>query len=228
MSVNGKLIIMKKLSGFSLVEIIVSLAIFSFIMTSVIGITISLTKAEQKIQAQLFLAQAASMAIDNMSRELRYGYNYTGSTQTAYDNSAGGQTIIFDTKDTTLLTGSASTNEPILKDAPNSPFVLFEKKDGNPQYYYDQLAYCMTGGKLYKIDFFQIQTNNTTFSATCSSGKNVLPSDITISNLSFDVLAETAVNPKNPMIRIKFRLTHPDGGIMDIQTTVTQRLVTYF
>ena len=56
----------------------------------------------------------------------------------------------------------------------------------------------------------------------------MLPDNITIEKISFDVYGGLAENPKNPLVRIKMRLKHEEAGSLDIQTTITQRLVSYF
>ncbi len=214
--------------AFSLIEIVVSLAIFSVIITLVLTVASSLVRAQTKIQAQLFLIQTAQTTLESISRQIRYGYNYTGTTQTDYNNSEAGQTISLDTKDVSTVSGSSGTTTQILVNAENSPFILFEGQDGNPNRFDDQNAYCAYGGKLYKVTFLQIQTNGTTYSSKCNEGSSVLPDNMTLDSISFDVYGQDPTNPKNPMVRIKMKLTHEEAGSIEVQTTITQRLITYF
>lgn len=218
----------KTIRAFSLIEIVVSLAIFSFIITAVITVSISLARAQTKIQAQLFLAQTAQSTLETMSRQIRYGYSYNGGTQASYDASQDHETISFDSHDISTQGGSSGTTTQLLTNSKNSPFILFEAQDGNPNRYDDQNAFCAYGGKLYKITTFQIQTNGTTYFAKCDTGANMLPDNITLDSISFDVFNDSTVNPKNPMVRIKIKLSNPETGSIQTQTTVVQRLISYF
>lgn len=217
-----------KLKGFSLIEIIVSLAIFAFIITAVITVAVSLVRAQTKVQSQLFLSQTAQTTLESMSRQLRYGYNYSGSTQSAYEFSEAGNTITVSTSDVSGTTGSSASTSQILSNASDSPFILFEPQGGNPSVLTDQNAFCHKDGKLYKISTFGVQTNGTTYYARCNEGAPMLPDNITLEKISFDIYASNSENPKNPMVRIKMIISHPEAGSMEVQTTVTQRLVTYF
>lgn len=225
---KDKLMKSKKIDAFSLIEIIVSLAIFSFLITSILSITISMVNAQKKIQAQLFLAQTAQTTLEEMGRQLRYGYNYAGNSQTNYDSSEAGQTIFVNTTNTSAIDGSSASSSQNLVDAENSPFILFESQSGNPNSFSDQNTFCAKDGKLYKVTFFQVETDGQTYKARCDSGSPLLPDNITLEKISFDIYAGNSQNPKNPMVRIKLRLKHEETGSMDMQTTVTQRLVTYF
>ncbi len=218
----------KKKNAFSLVEILVSLAIFSVIISTVLMITVSMISAQKKIQAKLFLTQTAQSTIESMSRQIRYGYSYTGSTQTTYDTSEAGQTILLRTLDVTTASGSSATSSGILVNAKDSPFILFETQSGNPNSFSDQNAFCTYGGRLYRINSFLVETNGTTYKARCDTGAPMLPDNIILEKISFDIFAGDPANPKNPIVRIKLRLKHEDTGSMDMQTTITQRVVSYF
>jgi type II secretory pathway pseudopilin PulG len=229
--------IKNKQQAFSLVEILISLAIFSAIITTVMVITLSMINAQKKVQAKLYLTQSAQTTLESMSRQIRYGYTYTGNTQTSYDTSEAGQTIYISTVDTTTVAtstgsttavGASSAYSQNLVNESNSPFILFESQDGNPNSYTDQNAFCAYNGKLYKVNTFSVETDGQTYKARCDSGQSMLPPDIVIEKIAFDVYGDDSENPKNPMVRIKMRLKHEEGGVMDIQTTVTQRLVTHF
>jgi hypothetical protein len=122
-----------------------------------------------------------------------------------------------------------ASSTQILTNAENSPFVLFEAQNGNPNSYADQNAFCVKDGKLYKVTTFtQDISNSEIWRASCDSGYAMLPDNIIVEKISFDVFGGQSNNPKNPLVRIKLRLRHEEAGSIDLQTTVTQRLVTYF
>ncbi len=223
----GKSIKFKKVvSGFSLVEILISLAIFSILIATVITTTMSMINSQKKVQAKLFLSQTAGTTLESMSRQIRYGYSYTGNTQSSYSTSEAGQTIYI--KTTTLASGVSATSTTNLVNAVDSPFILFEAQTGNPNSWTDQNAFCFANGQLYKITKFDVETDGTTYKARCDTGAPMLPDNISLEKISFDIYAGNIQNPKNPMVRIKLRLKHEDAGSTDVQTTITQRLVTYF
>jgi type II secretory pathway pseudopilin PulG len=214
-------------TAFSLIEIIVSLAIFSFVISAVVVLTIKMASAQRQIQAQLFLVQTAQTTLENMSRNLRYAYTYSGSTEASYDSYS--QAIVLNSADISATSGASASSTQILTNAENSPFVLFEAQNGNPNSYADQNAFCVKDGKLYKVTTFtQDISNSEIWRASCDSGYAMLPDNIIVEKISFDVFGGQSNNPKNPLVRIKLRLRHEEAGSIDLQTTVTQRLVTYF
>jgi type II secretory pathway pseudopilin PulG len=217
----------KKIQAFSLVEIIVSLALFSFVITAVVTLSIQMASTQRQIQAQLFLVQTAQTTLENMSRNLRYAYAYSGSTEASYN--AYSQAIVVNTQDLSGVSGASASSTQILANSENSPFILFESQNGNPNSYADQNAFCLKDSKLYKVSAFSRDTSNPNFwRAACDSGYPMLPDNIEIEKISFDVYGGVSDNPKNPLVRIKMRIKHEEAGSLDIQTTITQRLVTYF
>jgi type II secretory pathway pseudopilin PulG len=240
----------KAKKAFSLVEIIISLALFSFIITMVVGISLTLVKAQTRVQADVFLTQSAQTTLENITRNLRFGYNYSGTVAGGYNGSnlfiglgkvdlptqeivgidQNGQNIY---ATSTTRVSAVATSSLILSDAPNSPFVIFEAQDGNPENYTDQNAYCFAKdsnglNKLYKIIKFQTTTTGEGFFAECSSGDQMLPEKIVLDYITFDVYGQSSTAPKNPMVRVKLKMSHIDGGSIEIQTSVTQRLIPYF
>jgi type II secretory pathway pseudopilin PulG len=223
----------KKLKTFSLIEILVSLALFAFILTIVVGTAIMLVNAQKRVQADIFLTQSAQVTLENLSRNLRFGYNYSGSTFSSYQSSPGGETVYVNAEDVSTNVGSVASSSQLLTNALNSPFVVFESQNGNPTDLSDQQAYCFakdaTGNnKIYKIEGFNVETNNITYYKKCSDGESLLPEKVNLDYIVFDVYGQSSTAPKNPMIRIKLKLTHVEGGSVEMQTTITQRLIPYF
>lgn len=63
-------------AGFSLIEMIVSLGIFSVIVTTAVGALLVLISTNQKLQGEQSVMTNLSFALDSMTREIRTGYNY--------------------------------------------------------------------------------------------------------------------------------------------------------
>jgi prepilin-type N-terminal cleavage/methylation domain-containing protein len=64
------------LMGFSLIELLVSMTIFSVVMTMAAGTLLVLLDANAKAQNKQQILNNLTIAIDSMSREIRTGYNY--------------------------------------------------------------------------------------------------------------------------------------------------------
>ncbi len=82
-------------SGFTLIEILVSVAIFSIIMTISLGALLSMSEANRKVQVLSSTINNLSFALDSMSRSIRTGDGYPASGSwnstflfTAFDGSA--------------------------------------------------------------------------------------------------------------------------------------------
>ena len=110
----------KRTTGFSLVELMVSVNIFSVVMTVSIGALLSVIEANRKAQALTSVMNNLNFALENMSRNMRIGTNYHCSTSTAVppnfdttnDCSTGGVLIAFE-----AFNGNASisTNQIIYR-----------------------------------------------------------------------------------------------------------------
>lgn len=84
-------------SGFSLIEIIVSLALFSVVVTVSVGALLVLVSSNEQLQDEQSVMTNLSFALDSMTREIRTGTNYYCAGRPNY--SAGGSQAIFDISD---------------------------------------------------------------------------------------------------------------------------------
>lgn len=62
--------------GFTLIEMIVSLGVFSIIVTIAVGALLALISGNQKLQGEQSIMTNISFALDSMTREIRTGYFY--------------------------------------------------------------------------------------------------------------------------------------------------------
>ncbi len=69
-------VVTPRTTGFTLIEMIVSLAIFSLVVTMSIGSLLVLISGNQKLQGEQSVMTNLSFAIDSMTREIRTGYSY--------------------------------------------------------------------------------------------------------------------------------------------------------
>jgi prepilin-type N-terminal cleavage/methylation domain-containing protein len=63
-------------SGFSLIELIVSLGVFSVVVTTAVGALLALVSANDELQDEQNVMANLSFALDSMTREIRTGTNY--------------------------------------------------------------------------------------------------------------------------------------------------------
>ncbi len=65
-----------KISGFTLVEMIVVLGLFSFLMTLATGVIYSTHAIGIKLQETQTILDNVNLSMDTMSRDIRYGSNF--------------------------------------------------------------------------------------------------------------------------------------------------------
>ena len=70
-------------AGFSLIELLVSMTIFSVVMTMAAGTLLVLLDANAKAQNKQQILNNLTVAVDSMSREIRTGYNYYCSSDSS-------------------------------------------------------------------------------------------------------------------------------------------------
>jgi prepilin-type N-terminal cleavage/methylation domain-containing protein len=83
-------------SGFTLVEMIVSVGLFAIVMLVSVTALVALVDANRKAQALQSVINNLNIAIDGMSRSIREGSNYRCGSSTGGDcTAAGGGSIIY-------------------------------------------------------------------------------------------------------------------------------------
>ncbi len=98
---------MKKLKnnnlGFTLIEMIVSLGVFSIVVTTAVGAMLVLISTNQQLQAEQSVMTNLSFALDTMTREIRTGYNYycasTDTDSSTVFTGAGHESLATTTQD---------------------------------------------------------------------------------------------------------------------------------
>lgn len=78
-------------SGFTLIEMIVSVAIFSIVATITVGALLILISTNQQLQTEQNIMTNLSFALDSMTREIRTGTNYHCS-----ERDSGGTANLFE------------------------------------------------------------------------------------------------------------------------------------
>jgi prepilin-type N-terminal cleavage/methylation domain-containing protein len=104
-----------RLRGFSLLELIVSLALFSIVMLIVISTYLALISYDREARATNQLVANLSFAVESMVRNMRTGKNYscTGNPCTSFSfTDSGGQAVTYSSSGGALTQGSVALTAP--------------------------------------------------------------------------------------------------------------------
>jgi prepilin-type N-terminal cleavage/methylation domain-containing protein len=82
-----------KKSGFTLIEIIVSLALFSVVVTIAVGALLILIASNRQLQNEQSVLSNLSFALDSMTREIRTGSNYFCDAENIQSTGQSGQLL---------------------------------------------------------------------------------------------------------------------------------------
>lgn len=203
--------------GFTLIEMIVSLALFSVVVTVSVGALLMLIGTNDRLQGEQAVMTNLSFALDSMTREIRTGTNY-------YCLSASSATGIFD--------DNSSSHEGLndsVRDCPNGNSssanyhgVSFkEAGDSITEGSADRILYYFNKaeGKIYR----RIGDND---------AESIVSSGIFIEKADFFVTGGPAVDPSfntvQPTVSIHIQAIDANDAAVDkksyfVQTTVTQR-----
>jgi prepilin-type N-terminal cleavage/methylation domain-containing protein len=80
-------------SGFSLVELIVAMAVFTIVITITLGALLMLVGTNQQLQGQQSMMTNLSFALDSMTREIRTGTNYYCDSQNGINGGSAGKKL---------------------------------------------------------------------------------------------------------------------------------------
>lgn len=212
-------------SGFSLVELIVALAVFSIVLTITVGALLMLVGTNQQLQGEQSMMTNLSFALDSMTREIRTGTRYYCEESPNY--AAGGGSNLFaggNDIDTILGSDDVTNCSGVMGAGSNLKGVAFIEGGKSVTgalgkrivYFYDK-----TDGKIYR------KIGNETPQSIVSSG-------IYISNADFFVTGAGPLDPAHPdddeyqatvtiFIEAKATSTAPASSAVQVQTTITQR-----
>lgn len=116
--------------GFTLVEMLVAVALFAVVMTVSVGALLSLVDANRKAQAIQSVMSNLNIALDGMVRQIRMGSHYHCGTASQSSNLA------------VLATSANCTSGGTL--------VSFEPFGGDPDTSSDQWAFWVSDNRLYR------------------------------------------------------------------------------
>ncbi|TSC69169.1 MAG: hypothetical protein G01um101456_313 [Parcubacteria group bacterium Gr01-1014_56] len=187
--------------GFTLIEIMVSVAIFSVVMVIALGALLSISAAERKAETLKSVMTNLNFALEGMSRTIRTGLNYHCDTS----NISGGTLVPQDCPN-----ASAGSN-----------YFVVQSNDGT------FVAYCLAGNSVWRLRVSDANLLRT----SCSATDGFLPitaSEVLISNLTFYVLGAPVADNIQPKVIFTLNgyvnVSSTASSTFNLQTSVTQRI----
>jgi prepilin-type N-terminal cleavage/methylation domain-containing protein len=187
----------QKNKGFTLIEMLVALSLFTIVVTIAVGAFLSLIGASKGVQSEQSVMTTLTFVLDSMTREIRTGSNYNCNTGTfgsqeslvvGRDCASGSTGISFEEAGSSI-TGSTA----------------------------NRIAYFYVGGANNTI---MRRVGNGTAQSIVSDG-------IQITNAQFFVTGTarlgTGTDINQPTVTIVLEATDDTGATTTLQTTVTQR-----
>lgn len=109
--------------GFTLIELLTALSIFAVIMTISMGSILGVFDSNRKSRTMRSVMANLNLAVENMSREIRFGRIYhcgTGSITSPQNCPGGSSTLSFLSEDEVQITYRLSSNNVITKETGSS------------------------------------------------------------------------------------------------------------
>jgi prepilin-type N-terminal cleavage/methylation domain-containing protein len=218
----------KKQKGFTLIEMIVSLGIFSIVVTTAVGALLIIMSTNQQLQAEQNVMTNLAFALDSMTREVRTGYSYVCGSASIISGSIGGgpNRKIFDTGTDHDSMGTSTTKDCVDGNNSNHNYQGISFFEGGNSisgsanrimYYFDQND---TANK--KI---MRRVGNNTAQSILSSGIELLDVEFFVSGA--DAWGGFGGDLEQPTVTIyieaKARDNNPNSNSYALQTTITQR-----
>jgi len=205
--------------GFTLIEMIVSLAIFSIIVTMSVGSLLALIATNQKLQSEQSVMTNLTFALDSMTREIRTGTAFVCAGVNNVNSSVGSLGKIFDS-------GTAHNDmdkTKILDCTPHSVDVEWEYQGVS----FLEAGDSITGSTADRIMYYFDRQAQTIMRKVGNDGpQSVVSSGLVIQDADFIVTGSTIGDNLQPTVTI-FISAQEVGSekSYQLETTVTQRIL---
>lgn len=201
------MIIMKK--GFTLVEMLVTVSLFAIIITIAVGGFVNAERTERQVSSLISAQSNVSLALEQMSRDIRTGYYFCHKPGDYSDTS------VCDASDTSDLAGTTCT---VVSSSPTSPTLLCPSLnfyDANG----DEIKYSWAGGAL---------TENINSS---TQSQSITGNTVYVKYLRFQLFGQNEGDHWPPRITISLGIaaSSTDAAVMNdvfnLETTVSARSI---
>jgi len=210
-------------AGFTLIEIIVSLALFSVVITIAVGALLILIASNRQLQNEQSVLSNLSFALDSMTREIRTGSNY-------FCHSSGNTSASLGGENRRIFTDNRPLDIAVVRDCPFGD-------DENLIYHgiaFDEGGDSITvGNSSTRIAYFYNRAEGKLYRRLSGLPSESIVSDgIYISDVDFFVTGSSRTDGLQPRISIVIKAYASEDDFLSdtagdrayvIQTTVTQR-----
>ncbi|MEZ4104116.1 MAG: type II secretion system protein [Candidatus Paceibacterota bacterium] len=217
-----------KEKGFTLIEMIVSLGVFSFVVVIAVGALLSVIATNRQLQAEQSVMTNLAFALDSMTREIRTGYAYVcGDVDSVNTPVMGGQTKIFDSGSNDhkvsnmddTYTNDCTTNSQNYRglsfiEGGDSITNTGSNQGGRILYYYDASQEKL----LRRVEYDAPQS-------ITSSGLNITKAEFIVTGTDTN---ESNGDIEQPTVTVYLEAVSdddPTGKTYHLETTVTQRIL---
>ena len=191
----------QKNTGFTLIEMLVALSLFTIVVTIAVGAFLSLIGASKSVQGEQSVITTLTFVLDSMTREIRTGTNYYCDDRT------------------TLRTGTFSTSS-------NRDCVTGD--DGVS--FVEAGSSITTGASNKRIAYYfdsSGATNTIMRKVGSGAAQSIVSDGITVTDAQFFVTGSdrlgTGTDVNQPTVTIILEARDENGATTTLQTTVTQR-----
>jgi prepilin-type N-terminal cleavage/methylation domain-containing protein len=193
---------LQKNNGFTLIEMLVSLSLFTIVVTIAVGAFLSLIGASKSVQEEQSVMTTLTFVLDSMTREIRTGTNFYCNTSSVLDNA------------TQVATGT-------VQDCVN----------GSDGVSFVEAGSSVTGGAASpRIAYYfddGAATNTVMRKVGNGTPESIVSDGITVTDAEFFVTGTdrlgTGTDINQPTVTIILEARDESGATTTLQTTVTQR-----
>lgn len=215
----------QKEKGFTLIEMIVSLGVFSIVITIAVGALLVIISTNKQIQAEQSVMSNLAFAMDSMTREMRTGYSYACVSVSSLNASVGSLGKVFKVTD--------SDHEQMDDtDTADCSFASSQKFRGVSIV---ESGDSITGSSYNRIMYYYDEDAKTIMRriGISEEAQSIVPSELMITNAKFYVtgsesLDKSDTDVEQPTITIYLEaqeINNLTGKTYKLQTTVTQRIL---
>jgi len=198
-------------AGFTLIEMIVSVAIFSVVATITVGALLILIGTNQQLQAEQTVMTNLSFALDSMTREIRTGTNYYCTSESSKTGSNN------------LFNDNTNLDTELTLDANPCPNGLGGDRLGGVAFI--EGGDSITGAGVQRILYFYDRDEQKIYRRVGSGdAQSIVSSGISITDMDFFVSG--ASGSDQPIVTIFIEAEDPRGDsdrTYELQTSITQR-----
>ncbi|NCT02183.1 type II secretion system protein [Candidatus Parcubacteria bacterium] len=205
-------------TGFTLIEMIVALAVFSVVVTMSMGALLTLVGTNQQLQAEQSVMTNLSFALDSMTREIRTGIRYYCGGTANRNGSVSGYQLFRDNQD---LNGMDEETRDCSDGRDTSPIQGVAFIEGGKS---------VTGVEGTRIVYFFDEGEHKLYRRVSNDeAQSIVSSGIYINNAEFYVTGSEPLEEgeeTQAAVTIFIEAQDPDdvtGKLHQIQTTITQR-----